>query len=185
MQKGIATLEIVLAVIIIGILAKVAVPNAVQIIDAASLDYETKRFYSELRFLQTLNRSTQFSRKGFGDNDNLPAGTNLIVVLKVDNDGKSYQLLRGTTDDASAVREPHTLSNGVTIFFGKKEKHVIKSHFDVTRNMITADESGKATDISGTSLNGTITLTSRLGRNRYIIFDNVGRIRSSLTPPNN
>lgn len=183
MQKGIATLEIILAIMIIGVLVKIAVPNAAQIIDAVSLDYETKRFYSELRFLQDLNRSTQLNTKGFG-NYNISIENNLMVVLKVDSEGKSYQLLRGADDSASVVRELHILSNGVTIFFGKKKKHVIISHFDVPRNMITANESGKATDINLKSLNGTITLTSRLGKNKYIIFDNVGRIHASLNPPN-
>ena len=52
MQKGIATLEVILAVLIIALLMKVAVPNATRLIDRAALDYETKRLYSELRFLQ-------------------------------------------------------------------------------------------------------------------------------------
>ena len=186
MQKGLATLEIIFAIIIIGVLVKVAVPNAAKILDTAALDYETKKFYSELRFIQEMNRLSIIVSTGTGNTNLLETadGTNAgeNVILQVEPNENYYQVLRGSSGK-KPIREPHYLSYGVTIFFGVKVKNKVQKVFNVDLNQITGNVEGKLTDINNKPLNGTITLTSRLGKNRYIIFDTVGRIRSSLTPP--
>lgn len=159
MQKGFATLEIILVTIIIAVLMKIAVPKAAQLIDTVSLDYEQKRFYSELRYVQAMGRSSTFLTKGTGETVLVPdRGTN--PTLSINADKNYYQVLKNSKN----VREPHYLSNGVKIFSPE--------------NSITFDSNGKANISSGS-----ITFTSRLGKSKYIVFDSVGRIKSSLTPP--
>ncbi len=163
MQKGLATLEIILATMIIAILASSAVPNAARLIDSVSLDYETKRLYSELRFIQEMSRSTTISDIGTG-------GTGIITdtgaepTLIIYPDKNYYQVFRAA-DENNPIREPHYLSKGIKISSPK--------------NKISFNSDGKA-DINSNH----ITLTSRFGKNKYLIFDSVGRIRASLTLPN-
>ena len=148
MQKGIATLEIILAIMIIGVLMKFAVPKAAQIIDAVALDYETKRFYSELRFVQAMS---------IEDIDR--------PMLYINRTKNYYQVFKNM-EGQDPIREPHYFSNGVTIKLKNKTDTIIKINFNTE---------GKA------SINSdTLTLTSRLGKNKYIKFDSVGRVRGSL-----
>ena len=165
MQKGLATLEIILAIIIIGVLVKVAVPNAAQILDTAALDYETKKLYSDLRFVQEMNRSSTISAAGMG-NTNLLASSGNYIILTINRAENSYQVSNGT----KSLREPHYFSYGVTVKLENSNDATIKIYFDTD---------GKANINSNH-----ITLTSRLGKKKYIIFDSVGRMRSSLTPAN-
>ena len=169
MQKGLATLEIIFAIIIIGVLVKVAVPKAAQILDTAALDYETKKLYSDLHFVQEMGRSSKIEAKGMGNANLLGTsdGTNGDhIILNINRTEKFYQVLRGT----KSLREPHNLSYGVTVKLENSNDAIIKIYFDTD---------GKANINSNH-----ITLTSRLGKKKYIIFNSVGRMRSSLTPPN-
>ena len=164
MQKGFATLEIIFMTFIISVLLSVAIPNAVRMIDRVALDYEMKRLYSELRFLQELNRTGKIKATGMDNNvfqTNNEAAPSLIIA----QDGESYQIVRGINNP---VREPHYLSFGVKIFLENSD----------TVKMISFNEFG---NIAGNK----ITLTSRLGKEKYIIFDGVGRIRGSLTNEEN
>ena len=162
MQKGFATLEIILVTIIIAVLMKIAVPNAAQLIDTVSLDYEQKRFYSELRYVQAMGRSNELLEKGMGN-------TKITITseykpekptLRIDTTKNYYQVFR-SPESKKALREPHYLSNGMKIFSPE--------------NSITFDSDGKS-NINSDS----IILTSRLGNKKYIVFDSVGRIRGSL-----
>ena len=90
MQKGFATLEIIFAVMIIAVLMTCAIPNAVRMIDRAALDYETKRLYSELHFLQAVNRVERVNNKGTGQS--LASGA---PFMKITTENFSYQILRG------------------------------------------------------------------------------------------
>ena len=170
MQKGIATLEIVLAVIIIGILAKAAVPNAARIIDAVSLDYETKRLYSELRFVQAAGRSAKIFLTGFSRND-IETGEDVYLIIWPREN--SYQVFRGTSED-KPLREKHYFANGVTIKF-RENSTFIRIHFD------SAGKWNIHSVNSSSSKKNTLVLRSRLGKEKYIRFDSVGRIRASLT----
>ena len=86
MQKGFATLEIIFAVIIVVALTTCALPNAVRMIDNVALDYEYKRLYSELRFLQAVSRSTSVSDAGTGKN----FASTVSPVMKISPDKSSY-----------------------------------------------------------------------------------------------
>ena len=165
MQKGLATLEIICAIIIIGVLVKVAVPKAAQILDTAALDYETKKLYSDLRFVQEMNRSSTISATGMG-NTNLLASSGNYIILTINRAENSYRISRGT----KYLREPHNLSYGVTVKLENSNDAIIKIYF----------KSDGKTDINGKN-SDTLTLTSRLGKNRYIIFNSVGRMRASFT----
>lgn len=177
MQRGLATLELILAIMIIGVLVKVAVPNAAQILDTAALDYETKKLYSELRFIQEMNKSTTLSPKGMGDTNFLTNnfGTNgQEDIIWIFTPGKNfYQISRRNISNMTTLREPHYLSYGVTISFKTA----------IPENIISFDAEGKAVNAYRKVLSNTLILTSRRGKKRYIIFDSVGRMRASLTPP--
>lgn len=161
MQKGFATLEIIFAVFIIAVLMSCAIPNAARMIDTVALDYETKRLYSELRFLQSLNHSGKFNTSGMGRND---FGTNDSAnVLQISKATNSYQILRG---DNIPLREAHYMRNIKKIEFGGN-----------VSSPLQFDDTGRATNKDNGTLDGTITLTSRFGKTSKIIFDSVGRIR--------
>lgn len=162
MQKGLATLEIIFAVMIIGVLMKFAVPKASALIDAATLNHETKRFYSELRFVQAMGRSTSEVITG-----NSPPA---FFINRTEN---YYQVFKDMNIN-KPIREPHYFSDGVTI------KSVNNTDPTITINF---DSEGKAKiryNSTGLSRNSdTLELTSRLGKNKYIRIDSVGRILGS------
>lgn len=165
MQRGMVTLEIVFAITIIAVLIKSAVPNADRIIDTVALDYETKQLYSELRFVEELSRSSQISYEGTGGVNFLDTG-NEIITLNINRGENCYRVLRGT----KPLRETHYFSHGVTVKLESGTDVIIKINFD---------SDGKAAINNKKS--DTLTLTSRLGKKRYIRFDSVGRFRASLT----
>lgn len=57
-QKGLATLEIILVTTVVAIFATSAVPKLANIMDKAVLDYEVKKFCSELNFAQSVGRTS-------------------------------------------------------------------------------------------------------------------------------
>lgn len=150
MQRGFATLEIIFAVLIIAVLMTCAVPNAVLMIDRVALDYETKRLYSELRFLQSLSRTARVSAVATAQH----FAPTVFPVMKISRDKLNYQIMRGNV----ALREAHHL-------------RYVKS-ITAPTNEISFDDTGKANVTSDS-----IILTSRLGKRSKIVFDSVGRIR--------
>ena len=160
MQKGFASLEVILAALIISLLATVAVPQAVRLVDKFALDYEYKRLYSELQFVRTLNRAATVSPEGMSMTDFLSSKGITVakrVELKLESGANSYQILR----DDKPIRETHYLSYGVTF----------SNETDVPKK-IWFNTAGYS-DIK----NRTIVLKSRFGSKTKIIFDGVGRIR--------
>ncbi|MBQ7454581.1 MAG: hypothetical protein IJS69_06000 [Selenomonadaceae bacterium] len=153
MQKGIATIEVILGALIISLLLSVAIPNATRILDRVALDYETKKFYSDLRFLQAMSRSNRPILNGTGRTDFVFDET---LYMQTYPASKSYQILRGNS--SNPVREIHYMQN-------------IKT-FNTPANTISFDSTGKASITSGA-----IVLTSRLGKTSKIVFDSVGRLR--------
>lgn len=161
MQKGFATFEIILVVMIIAVLMTVTIPNVYRLADKVSLDYETKRLYSELRFLQAMNRSGTFSQVGTGlDEGRIPQ-----MYIKFTSEPSSYQVVRGLGQSAPIIREPHYLSYSVKLSLTSGKNLYEISSSDLNK-----------WDIGSTSL----ALTSRLNKKRYIIFDSVGRVRASF-----
>lgn len=160
MQRGFATLEIIFALIVIAVLMTVALPNVKRIIDRAALDYETKSLYSELRFLQSLNRSGKIDAAGSGRKFKSEAPSLQISPSKF-----TWQILRGKTPIGDAHQMHHI------------KKIELNFETELSQNKITFDTNGQATNIAYSSLSGKLTLTSRLGKNSKIVFDSVGRFR--------
>ena len=157
MQKGIATLEIIIGTLIIALLLSAAIPNVTRILDSVSLDYETKSLYSELRFLQAMNRSKSSYKVAVGTGRIFDIDE--ACTMTINKNKFSYQILR----DNIPVRDVHYMQNIKELTFSS--------------NKITSNSNGQATDISGKILSNTLTLTSNLGKKSSIVFDSVGRIR--------
>ena len=152
MQKGFATLEIVLVIMIIAILATTTIPSAARIIDRVSLDYETKRLYTDLRFIQSFDRMAYMQDSHF--DTNYDEKVRFVIysdhyVFEKNSDGKIYT--------------EKFFSKGVTM---NKTKIII------------FDDMGRINPAKS----DTLTLSSKFGIKKYLRFDNVGRFRGSLTP---
>ena len=151
MQKGFATLEIIFATLIIAILVSTAIPNAVRIIDRVTLDYETKRLYTDLRFLQSFDRMAYMADSHF--QTHYEESAKLIIYPE------RYVFVKNSNNK---VYSEHYFLRGVTV-------DKIKT--------IRFDDMGKITPAAS----DTLTLSSRFGKPIYFKFDIVGRFRGSLT----
>lgn len=159
MQKGFATLEIIFVVLIISLLASATIPNIVRIVDRVALDYETKKLYTDLKFLQSFDRMAHMKDGHFENaEDNL---INLVVEPKRYIFQKNFN---------NKVYSEHKFSYGVTAT-QKDEKESWKIKFDDFGRVSPAESNH-------------ITLTSRFGEN-FFIFNSVGRFRGSHTLPAN
>lgn len=157
MQKGFATLEIFLVIMIIAILATTTIPSAARIIDRVSLDYETKRLYTDLRFIQSFDRMAYMQDSHF--KTNYDEKVNFVIapdryVFEKNSDGKIYT--------------ENYFSKGVTASLNK-DKEVWQIIFDDMDRINPAKSD-------------TLTLSSKFGSQKYFKFDTVGRFRGSLTP---
>ncbi len=154
MQKGFSTLEVVIAVFVVSVLLSCAVPNAARIVDRVSLDYEIKRLYTEMRFVQSFDRMG-YMRDSHGFEESPKSQVRMIVTTK------GYRVEKNAD---STFYYGNDFSNGVTADKGKS---------------IMFDDMGKV--FPATS--DTLTLTSRRGKKLYFVFDTVGRFRGSRTRP--
>ena len=157
MQKGFAALELVLVIFIIAVLASCAVPNAARIIDRVALDYETKRLYTELRFLQSHERMTSMRDSHFKiiDSEN---------PVTVEINGTHYIIKKR---DPEKIYEKYFLPKGFTLSYPA----------NMNFRWIKFDNMGKPQSSDNSALNGHIFITSRHGKKTKIIFDTVGRFR--------
>ena len=162
MQKGIATLEIVMVIFIVGVLASCAVPNAVRVLDRVSLDYETKNLYTELRFLQSNERMT-FMKDSHFENVRGNKMENFQNKLTVYPERYVVEKI-----SSAKVYDEHKFFNGVT----------------ASKNWaIKFDDMGRSQSLDDDALDGHIVIKSRLGKELYFVFDTVGRFRGSRTKP--
>ena len=169
MQKGFATLEIIFVVLIISILSAFAVPKAKQLVERVTLDYEQKRLYSELKFLQTLSRSASVTNLGMEGLSTISQNNQAIMFFYY---GNTYEILRTN----KLIRRTHYLSNDVNFSLGNTDSFVI-----------WCDAAGKfrfnaKNPYTGSQVTSrTIVLTPKNFRGeKYlptIVFDSVGRIR--------
>ena len=163
MQKGFATLEIIFAVMIVALLAGAALPNALRVLEKASLNYETKRLYSELRFAQALSRDTSVETNFMGINFEMKTSPGVTVMINSLNSSirpDSWKIFRDKNSDDKILREQHYLRYGEQFSF--TNDNLQKISFDST---------GKH------DADGTLTLTTRSGRDESnIVFNSVGRI---------
>lgn len=163
MQKGFATLEIALVVFIIAVLVTAALPNAARVLDRVSLDYETKRLYTEMRFLQSYDRMAFMRDTHFDKNT---ADNPIILELNETN----YRI---ATNAIPKTYEQYFFPQGFTLSYPQ--------NMDFKR--IKFDDVGKPKSPKGNILNGHFVITSRLGKQLYFVFDTVGRFRGSRTKP--
>ena len=170
MQKGIATFEIVMMIFIVAVLVSCAVPNAVRVVDRFSLDYETRRLYSDLRFLQSISRPTKISTAPMGAEFlGIDLSPEIYLVIETPENGvHSWQIVRGL-DSKNPVRKPHTLLNGVKISFRKSTQIKIKCDYEGEFTILGVD--------SNSDEETTLVLKSRLGKESKIVFNTVGRMR--------
>ena len=155
-QDGFATLEVVLVTAIISTLAFVAVPKIDRIMDKLFLDYEVKRFCSEVDFASSLNRSASVNTTIFSQKVS-ESGTG--IEINISDEKNSYRLL----NNGKNLRESHYLSAGVKISYSPAKMKNIKFKAGGGYN----GDSGR------------VILTSRRGEKAEIIFDSVGRWRGS------
>ena len=155
MQKGFATLEIIFATLIIAILATCAVPNAARILDRATLDYETKKFYTDMRAVQSFDRMALMREPIIGEK---PKNSQLEIVTSISDN--SYRI---RTVSSSAYGATHKFSSGISI----------DKDFS-----IAFDDMGKISPAKSDTMH----IRSRFGI-VYFIITTVGRFRGSHTPP--
>lgn len=160
MQKGFVSLEVILAALIVSVLAAVIIPKTDRIIDKVALDYETKRLYTDMRFVQSFDRMTNMLDTHFKNaNDN---SINMIVRPE----GYTFE-----TNEYSKLRGSHDFSYGVNA--SKKngtENWILKFNYIGKESSVVSDH---------------LTLSSRQGKDSsYIVFDSVGRFRGSRTKSN-
>ena len=155
-------LEVVLVIFIVGVLVSCAVPNAMRVLDRVSRDYETKRFYTELRFLQSHERMT-FMRDSHFDNvrDHRESFQNKLTVYP---EGYIIQKI-----DGDNLHPDYYFKNGVTA--SKKNANEVWE--------FTFDEAGRISP----AVSNHLTITSRQGKELYFVFDTVGRFRASRIKP--
>ena len=151
-QDGFATLEVVLVTAIISTLAFVAVPKIDRIMDKLFLDYEVKRFCSEVDFARSSARSTFANRTGiFVDNGAIESGNTL--TLHISYDKNQYELKKSN----QKFHGSHKLSGGVVL--QKTSGSLDNIEF-------------KGTD---TLKSGTVRFVSRRGKISEVKIDSVGR----------
>ena len=155
MHKGLATLEIIFAMLIIAILATCAVPNAARILDRATLDYETKKFYTDMRAVQSFDRVALMREPIIGEQ---PKNSQLEIVPSISDN--SYRV---KTVSSSAYGATHKFSSGISV--------------DKDFNIVF-DDMGKVTPAK----TETMRIRSQFGI-VYFIITTVGRFRGSHTPP--
>ncbi|MCR5833654.1 MAG: hypothetical protein K6G55_03285 [Selenomonadaceae bacterium] len=161
MQKGIATIEIIIVTMIIGILMTAAIPNAKNLFDRVSLDYETKKLYGDLRYLQTVNRAATVQMTGTSRTDIQSQNLKLKIIPL----NKKYRFMSGKV----VFGDEHTIRNIKSIN--------LNFDINVDRDELIFNHLGQLTN-NQSVLSGNITYTSRFGRKTAIVFDSVGRIRA-------
>lgn len=171
MQKGFATLEIIFVVLIISFLASATIPNVVRVVDRVTLDYETKKLYTDLKFLQSFDRMAHMKDYHFSTNDEKS-----VVSLEIPNEKTSYIIKNRNSNK----------------FYGK---HLLPKNFsfDYERtddfSYIKFDDMGKARAMNtsdnprGKALDGHIKIGSQFDKNFFIVVNSIGRIRGSRVRP--
>ena len=145
-QRGLATLEIILVVMIIAVLTTIAVPKMARLVDKVQLDYEMKIFLSTLDFAKSLNKSAFYNREIFQNTDLDKVSD---VRVNINENLRRYEIKQD-----SEVLKFHDLPAGFSI----KRKGSLGVMINVSE---------------GNS--GHIALTSKFGDKRYIYFHSVGR----------
>ena len=91
-QRGFATLEIILVIMIISLLATVALPNMARMVDVAQVEYEMKSLLSTLDATKSLNKNSHFQPEIF--EGQLSSDASHELLLNVNYDKGTYPDLR-------------------------------------------------------------------------------------------
>ena len=164
-QRGLATLEVVLVISIIGIFSSVAVPKMARILDKVCLDYEMKSLYSELNLARSIGKSSTFNGGVFPQVEDNQNKIYLWIYGKSYGNANArnrYQIMRTSINSTPYHR--HNLSNGIEIDFSRGTEKL----------EITFDNSSRYSAGSKT-----LTLNSKYGDSAQIKFDSVGRWRGT------
>ena len=153
-QRGFATLEVILVILIIAILSAVALPKAARMVDVVRLDYEMKTFMSTLDFTKSLNKTAAYQLEIFKD----VISDSTSKELQVNITDTDYKIVK----DGQEVFTPHQMPEGFSM-----------NCSNTLGNFIYFTQAN----------NGTLTMTSLQNFNRYIIFNSVGRWRGDITAP--
>ena len=157
MHKGLATLEIIFAMLIIAILATCAVPNAARILDRATLDYETKKFYTDMRAVQSFDRMTNMEEEyPFGS-------TNRDSTINFHIEDKVYTIMKISPPEK--FYQTYYLPSGFHL----------SEYSSPDLSYIKFDDMGQPKSKDSRALNGHIVINSRLNQATKIVFDSVGR----------
>ena len=154
-QRGFATLEMILVILIIAVLSTIVLPKAARMVDTVRLDYEMKIFLSTLDFAKSLNQNAFYQKEIFKD-------VNLVgkpAAIKVNLETTKYSIVRDLQTTAVRI---HQLPKDFSVSWENGLTNVV--YF--SRNN-----------------NGHVILTSPQNSNRYIIFNSVGRWRGDITAP--
>lgn len=157
MQKGIATLEIILVVLIIAILTTTTLPNIANILDKVTLDYETKRLYTNMRFLQSFDRMANMPDTHFETNTSDLVNTVGVVILP-----KAYITLKVSDLDPNKYYEQYLMPNGFNLAYKNSSVAPANLQFDY----MGRENAGRSF---------TLKITSRLDKTFYFYFTTVGR----------
>lgn len=163
-QRGIATLEIVLVVAILGTLSAVAVPKMARIVDKVCLDYEMKHLYSDLNLARSIGKSSTFDSGIFQLADSQQK-IELWIYGKYYSNANAknrYQIMR--TSLSSSPYHRHKLTNGIELDFNHSNT-ILKISFDNSARYSKGSQ--------------TLTLNSKFGNSAYFKFDTVGRWRGT------
>ena len=161
MQKGFTTLEIIMGVLITALLMTTTLPNLNRILDRVSLDYETKRLYTNMRFLQSFDRNfTMNHNADFGDTSKSEDKIQLVIV------GTNLYYFTKSKTPAGDIKR-YYLSNGVT--FSQRNGATWLMEFDDMGKIKFLEDGTRKTSY-------TFYINSRFGKNSVAI-DSVGRFK--------
>lgn len=165
-QRGFATLEIILALAIVGIFATFAAPKMARIVDKSCLDYEMKHLYSDLNFARSLGKSSTFNPGIFTDVEKNQQRIEFWIYGKNYGGNNRYQIMRPSVSSSPYYR--HNLENDITIDFNHSNL-VKKIEFDNRSHYRDLDKDSSQT----------VTVKSKFGYETKMVFDSVGRWRGT------
>ena len=165
-QRGFATLEIILALAIVGIFATFAAPKMARIVDKSCLDYEMKHLYSDLNFARSLGKSSTFNPGIFTDVEKNQQKIEFWIYGKNYGGNNRYQIMRQAVTSSPYYR--HNLENDITIDFNHSNL-VKKIEFDNHSHYKDLDKDSSQT----------VTIKSKFGYETKMVFDSVGRWRGT------
>lgn len=152
-QKGLATLEIILVATVVAIFATSAVPKLANIMDKTVLDYEVKKFCSELNFAQSVGRTSGCYRED-AFNSGIEYGESTNFYVNEDN----YSVVIG----GSRLVRAQNLPAGFTI----------NVPTDDLKNIVINPDGRKGSS-------NHYTFISRQGKKIFVNLDSVRRVRVS------